>query len=237
MLPITTDPINPILKRQVRSFVMREGRVTASQKKAIATLWPIYGVAYSPMPLNLDAVFARRAAIILEIGFGNGDSLVAMARDNPDKNYLGVEVYTAGVGHCLIAAKHSGVKNLKLISHDAIAILSQQIADHALTAVQLFFPDPWPKKKHHKRRIINPDFIALLRQKIKPGGHFHCATDWQPYAQWALEHLDASADLSNLAGAGRFLPRPEYRPITKFEKRAIRLGHGVWDLVYTINPQ
>ncbi|MFT6156733.1 MAG: tRNA (guanine-N7-)-methyltransferase [Neolewinella sp.] len=211
---------------------MREGRVTASQKKAMETLWPIYGVGYSPERLNLDTLFGRNRPVTLEIGFGNGDSLVEMARNNPDNNYLGVEVYTAGVGHCLIAAKQQVVDNLRIISHDAIEILNHQIDDGALGAVQLFFPDPWPKKKHHKRRIINAGFIALLQRKIKSGGLFHFATDWQPYADWALEHLEATDGLVNLAGKGEFLPRPEYRPVTKFEKRGLRLGHGVWDLMY-----
>ncbi len=229
---LTVVEQNPKLKYPVRSFVKRDGRVTASQKKAIETLWPVYGVPYSPQRLDLDRLFDRVAPVVLEIGFGNGDSLVQMARDNPDKNYLGIEVYTAGVGHCLIAARQHEVSNLRVISHDAIEVLTMQITDDALSAVQLFFPDPWPKKRHHKRRIVSPKFLGLLRQKLKPNGNFHFATDWQPYALWAIEHLEADGSFNNLAGTGKFLPRPAFRPVTKFEKRGMGLGHAVWDLMF-----
>ncbi len=219
-------------KREVRSFVRREGRVTKCQKNAIDTLWSIYGVQYHQQPLDLPALFQNGAPVVLEIGFGNGDSLAQMAAENPDTNYLGVEVYTSGVGHCLIAAKQRDVSNLKIISHDAVEILRDQIADNTLAGVQLFFPDPWPKKKHHKRRIVNPTFLALIHSKISLGGFFHFATDWQPYADWALEVIEAEAGFKNRAGDNQFLPRPDFRPETKFERRGLRLGHGVWDLIY-----
>ncbi len=219
-------------RRPVRSFVRREGRITDSQKKALAALWPTYGIEYSPHLLNFDTLFTKPAPVVLEIGFGNGDSLVQMAKQDPDKNYLGVEVYSAGVGHCMIAAKEQAVDNLRLISHDAIDILKHQTSDHSLHAVQLFFPDPWPKKRHHKRRIMQTSFITLLQQKLRKDGVFHFATDWQPYANWAIEMLEATPEFDNLAGPGNFAPRPAARPITKFEKRGTRLGHGVWDLLF-----
>lgn len=220
------------IKREVRSFVRREGRITDSQKNAMDTLWPIYGVEYASKLLDLPALFQNEAPVVFEIGFGNGDSLAEMAAANPEINYLGAEVYTAGVGHCLIAAKQRNLTNLKIISHDAIEILRDQIAENALAGVQLYFPDPWPKKKHYKRRIVNPSFLALIHQKIGVGGFFHFATDWQPYAEWALEAVEAEPGFVNRVGGNQFLSRSEFRPETKFERRGLRLGHGVWDLIY-----
>jgi len=207
--------------RTIRSFVRRAGRMTAAQKRALQTLWPLYGIDYRPAQLDLDQAFGRKARRIMEIGFGNGDLLVSMAADNPETDFIGVEVHEPGVGHCLLAIQNQCLTNVRIISHDAIEVLKYQVADGSLQAVHVFFPDPWPKKRHHKRRIFQPDFVALLGRRIDHGGLLHTATDWQEYG----EHIEATI------GANKgFQPASavtDQRPQTKFEQRGKRLGHEI----------
>lgn len=203
--------------------------MTASQQKALAELWPDFGIEYVPAILDLDAQFGRRAPRVLEIGFGNGDSLVQLASENPDCDFLGIEVHDPGIGHCMIAARAAGISNLKLIGHDAIDVLQEQLAPASLTRINLYFPDPWPKKRHHKRRIVQPAFLELCASRLEPGGSLHIATDWENYA----EHIDAALAASPLfeceerrEHAG---DQPLQRPATKFERRGLKKGHRIWD--------
>ncbi|MFK5971005.1 MAG: tRNA (guanosine(46)-N7)-methyltransferase TrmB [Candidatus Marithrix sp.] len=212
----------------IRSFVRRNGRITISQRKAIDKLWPVYGVEIAG-ELNLDTLFGRKAEKHVEIGFGNGDSLIEMAASNPDYDYLGIDVYTSGIGHLLIKIEETQLTNIRIVHADAVEILTHNLTS-ALDTVYLFFPDPWPKKRHHKRRLIQPAFINLLAQRIKPNGKFHLATDWENYAQHMLSVLEASLEFTNYTNT--FSPRPPERPLTKFEQRGLRLGHKVWDLLY-----
>ena len=216
---------------RIRSFIRRQGRLTVAQSRAMEELWPVYGLEEN-QPLVAKAVFGRSAPLVLEIGFGNGESLAAMAAAHPDQDFVGIEVHTPGVGHLLLCAERLELKNLRVYCADAIEILSRQVDDASLQRVQLFFPDPWPKKRHHKRRIVNNAFLQLVCRKLKPGGIFHAATDWEPYAEHMAETLDAYPELYRLHAASAFVPRPDYRPLTKFETRGQRLGHGVWDLLY-----
>ncbi|TNF35613.1 MAG: tRNA (guanosine(46)-N7)-methyltransferase TrmB, partial [Gammaproteobacteria bacterium] len=195
-------------------------------------LWPVYGIEYQEQLLDLNQVFERVADTILEIGFGNGDALFQMAQKNPQNNYLGIEVHRPGVGHLLQLIEQSGISNVRIICHDAVDVLKQQIPDHTLNRLQLFFPDPWHKKKHHKRRIVQFDFVRLVAQKMAHGGIFHLATDWQDYAEHMLQTLNASDTFINLSPQNTYVERPSERPVTKFEQRGQRLGHGVWDLLF-----
>lgn len=222
----------PIEQWRIRSFIRRQGRVTAGQKMALEQYWDDYCLD-PEQPLNLQTTFADTAPIIVEIGFGNGESLAQMAENNPQNNYLGIEVHRPGVGHLLRLLAERHIDNLRVFHHDAIEILQQKIPDNALAGVHLFFPDPWHKRRHHKRRIVRPSFVELLEKKLQAGGYFHAATDWEHYAQEMLKTLSASTRLKNLADDGGFCPRPDYRPLTKFEKRGLRLGHGVWDLIFS----
>jgi len=181
---------------------------------------------------DFSQVFGRTAPLIVEIGFGSGDSLAKMAAANPDKDYIGIEVHRPGVGHLMLLLDQLGLTNVRIYCHDAIEIIERKVAGNSLAGVHLFFPDPWPKKKHHKRRIVRPSFVELLTRKLQPGGYFHAATDWQNYAENMLEVLSADSGISNTSDTGDYCERPEYRPLTKFEQRGIRLGHGVWDLVF-----
>lgn len=218
----------------IRSFVRREGRLTPSQKRALQELWPHFGLDFAKEQLDLDSVFARTDSRqrVLEIGFGNGDLLAELAVANPDNDYLGIEVHRPGVGHLLQMLERNGSNNVRVISHDAVEVLNEQLPPASLNQVLLFFPDPWPKKRHHKRRIVQPAFAQLVASRLKPAGIFHLATDWQNYAEQMLEVLEACPALENTAGAGQFAERPSSRPETKFERRGLRLGHGVWDLIY-----
>ncbi len=218
--------------RTIRSFVKREGRLTSGQQNAIDTQWPLFGVDYSNAQLDMTQLFERDAETVLEIGFGNGDSLWQMAVANPHINYFGIEVHRPGVGHLLHLVASSGCSNLRVSNHDAVEVLRDQIPDHSLDRVQLFFPDPWHKKKHHKRRIVQDAFIERVADKLKPGGVFHLATDWENYAEQMMAVLNNNHRFDNLSPDNTFVPRPEERPITKFEKRGHRLGHGVWDMLY-----
>jgi tRNA (guanine-N7-)-methyltransferase len=215
----------------VRSYVLRAGRITAAQKRALAELLPRYGIPYAEAQLDLDAVFGRRAPRVLEIGFGNGDTLVALAAASPEKDFLGVEVHPPGVGHCLLAIEAQGLANVRVIVHDAVEVLANMIAPGALDEVLLYFPDPWPKKRHHKRRIVQPAFVGLVASRLRVGGRFRLATDWEPYAAWMLEVVSASAQLANAAPGGGFVDRAG-REATRFERRGRRLGHAVFDLEF-----
>ena len=218
--------------RTIRSFVRREGRLTPGQQRAIDTLWSQFAIDTSDAILNLNQLFGRDAPKVLEIGFGNGASLAQMAADQPDHDFIGVEVHRPGVGQLLREIEQRGLTNLRVVCTDAVELLKQQIADNSLDRVQLYFPDPWHKKRHHKRRIISPLFVELLAQKITSGGHLHMATDWQHYAEQMLDDLSNSDQFINCADGADYIPRPDYRPLTKFEQRGQRLGHGVWDLLF-----
>ena len=217
--------------RKIRSFVRREGRITAGQQRALQDLWPRYGLA-ADGTLDLAAIFGRRAPRTLEIGFGNGDALATMAGQQPDTDFIGIDVHRPGVGRLLQQLDAHGLTNVRVMREDAVQLLNSCFPDNSLDRLLLFFPDPWHKKRHHKRRIVQPVFIELLAQKIKPGGMLHMATDWEDYARHMLEVMGASAAFSNCAASGKYSLRPDYRPVTKFEQRGRRLGHGVWDLLF-----
>ncbi|MDT4332017.1 tRNA (guanosine(46)-N7)-methyltransferase TrmB [Methylomonas sp. MED-D] len=217
---------------RIKSFIRRQGRATAGQKLALESHWEKY--CLSPdAEFNAELAFGRAASLIVEIGFGNGDSLAAMAEANPDLNYLGIEVHRPGVGHLMMLLEQRGIANVRIYHHDAIEVLERKIPDHCVAGVHLFFPDPWHKRRHHKRRIVRPSFLALLNRKLAIGAYFHAATDWREYAKDMLATLSADAGLKNASPTGDYCPRPDYRPLTKFENRGLRLGHGVWDLIFT----
>lgn len=218
--------------RRIRSFVKREGRLTLGQERAINELFPRYGLVLQDKLLNLDDTFQRVAPRILEIGFGNGKSLSEMAVNNPEQDYIGIEVHRPGVGNLLSQIEKLELNNLRVINDDGVDVLNKMIDDESLDAVQLFFADPWHKKRHHKRRIVQKEFVQLLRKKLKVGGVFHMATDWEHYAQHMMHVMNDSEGFENTAGKDQFLTRPEHRPLTKFEQRGQRLGHGVWDLIF-----
>jgi tRNA (guanine-N7-)-methyltransferase len=219
--------------RSIRSFVIRAGRVTDAQQRAMSELWPVYGLDFDPLrALDLAAIFGRVAPRTLEIGFGNGENLATLAAAHRERDYLGIEVHRAGVGRLLQAARDARLTNLRVVSHDAVEVLEQSIAPGALDEVLILFPDPWHKKRHHKRRIVQPAFVALLADRLRAGGRLSLATDWEPYAEWMLEVLGKEPALENLAADGRFVPRPEWRTLTRFEARGERLGHGVHDLAF-----
>lgn len=217
--------------RRIRSFVRREGRLTKGQERALLELWPVMGVEYRDEMLDLNQLFGRDAPVVLEIGFGMGKSLVEMAAAAPEKNFIGIEVHRPGVGACLSSAQDAGITNLRLFCHDAVEVLGQMIPDQSIDTLQLFFPDPWHKARHHKRRIVQPAFVQMLRPKLKIGGVFHMATDWENYAEHMLEVMNAAEGFVNTV-EGDYAPRPDSRPLTKFEQRGHRLGHGVWDLLF-----
>ncbi len=222
--------------RRIRSFVRREGRLTRGQQRALESLFPRFGIRLAQGRLDLDALYGRTAPRMLEIGFGNGAALAEMAAAQPHNDYLGIEVHRPGVGNLLQRIEASDLHNIRVSQDDAIEVLQQQIPDAALAAVYLFFPDPWHKRRHHKRRIVQPDFVQLIRRKLETGGLFHMATDWQDYAGHMLQVMEAAPGFENCAGPGRYMPRPDWRPLTRFENRGQRLGHGVWDLVFRKTP-
>jgi len=216
---------------RIRSFSLRQGRATVGQQKAIDKVWDTY--CLNPeQTYDYTQVFEREAPLIVEIGFGNGSSLAEMAQANPDLNYIGIEVHRPGVGSLMMILEQKGLKNVKIYHHDAIEILEDKIPDHTITGVHLFFPDPWQKRRHHKRRIVRPSFIDLLNKKLVPGGYFHAATDWEHYAKDMLKILSSTNRLINTSKDADYSQRPKYRPLTKFESRGISLGHGVWDLIF-----
>ena len=218
--------------RTIRSFVMRAGRTTEGQQKALDDVWPIMGLEVKDGPVVFSELFGRDAPVVLEIGFGMGDSLIEMASQQPEKNYIGIEVHRPGVGRLLSRAQEAGLSNIRVYAEDAIEVLAQCVPDNSLDVLQLFFPDPWHKKKHHKRRIVQPEFAQTVRKKLKIGGYFHMATDWENYAEHMMEVMTSAEGYQNKAGEGIFSPQPDWRPVTKFQKRGERLGHGVWDLIF-----
>jgi len=218
--------------RTVRSFVRREGRLTPSQQRALELLWPQYGIADGDGMIDLNQLFGRDAIKVLEIGFGNGSSLAEMAKNQADQDFIGVEVHRPGVGQLLNKIDQQHLTNLRIACTDAVELLKHRIADHSLDRVQLYFPDPWHKKRHHKRRIIQPEFVAILAKKIKSGGYLHLATDWQHYAEQMLDDLSNNQDFINCSDCAGYISRPDYRPLTKFELRGHKLGHKVWDLLF-----
>ncbi len=218
--------------RSIRSFVTRSGRITEAQQRALARLWPKYGIEFSPEPLQAPALYGRDAPRTLEIGFGNGENLAALAQAHPERDFLGIEVHRPGVGRLLRTLESQALTNVRLICHDAVEVLAQQIAPQWLQEILIFFPDPWPKKRHHKRRLVQQAFAQLLAGRLSPGGLLRIATDWQPYALEMLATLSGVAQLQNLAADGSFVPRPTGRQPTRFERRGERLGHEVWDLAF-----
>jgi len=226
------DETSPV-GRPIRSFVLRQGRMSVAQQRAHDNLKAVYGIPYAVQALDLAAAFGRDAPKILEIGFGMGDATAIIASAHPENDYLGIEVHGPGVGSLLNQIQERALTNLRIIQHDAVEVLRDMIPDASLAGVHIFFPDPWHKKRHHKRRLIKPDLIALIANKLVPGGYLHCATDWEDYAIQILEVLSGEPTLTNTADG--YAPRPAYRPLTKFEQRGIRLGHGVWDIVFKLN--
>ena len=215
--------------RPIRSYVLRQGRVTDAQQRAVGELLPRFGISYSREPLDLVRAFGRAAPKILEIGFGMGETTARIAASHPGNDYLGIEVHTPGVGSLLKRAAELGLTNIRVIQHDAVEVVEHMIPPGSLDGVHIFFPDPWPKKRHHKRRLLQPPFVALLASRMKPGAYLHVATDWEDYAQEIREVLSAERLLVNTADG--FAPRPDYRPLTKFESRGLKLGHSVWDIL------
>jgi len=225
--------VGPHLRRPIRSFVLREGRITEGQRRAFAGPWQRYGVEPDTgRHLDLPELFGNRNPVLLEIGFGNGGALLQMAARHPERNYLGIEVHRPGVGHLLLRLEEQGLANVRVLRQDALELLRHHLADASLDGIYLFFPDPWHKKRHHKRRIVRPEFAQLVARRLKPGGLLHLATDWEDYARHMLEVLDACPALHNQGGPDGFVPRPQDRPQTRFEQRGQRLGHATWDLVY-----
>ncbi|MDP3777342.1 tRNA (guanosine(46)-N7)-methyltransferase TrmB [Methylotenera sp.] len=219
-------------QRRIRSFVLRQGRLTKGQARALETGLPQFGVNYTPELLDLNAVFNRAdSKKILEIGFGMGETTAKIAQVLPDCDFLAAEVHTPGVGALLKLIQENALTNIRVIQHDVVEVLHHMVADASLDGVHIFFPDPWHKKRHHKRRLIQAEFVNLLCTKLKAGGYLHVATDWQEYAEWVLEVLNAEAQLENTAKD--YAVKPSYRPLTKFENRGLKLGHGVWDMVFT----
>jgi len=235
--PIIGAPRKPqslVTHPPIRSYVLRQGRFSPAQQKAFAELMPRYGVPYRAMPLDFAAVFGRSAPVVVEIGSGMGETTVRIAHENPDTDYLAVEVHAPGVGALLRRVEDLGLANVRVAQHDAVEVLRDMVPAASLAAIHVFFPDPWPKKRHHKRRLVQPDFAALAASRLAPGGRLHAATDWQEYADHMLEVLSGVSGMRNTAAD--FAPRPPWRPETKFEKRGRGLGHGVWDLVFIKEP-
>ncbi|HLF23424.1 MAG TPA: tRNA (guanosine(46)-N7)-methyltransferase TrmB [Burkholderiales bacterium] len=228
---MAVEEMSPTTRRPIRSYALRQGRMTEAQRGALERLWPRFGVTLSETPLDLGAVFGRTAPVILDIGFGNGDALVDMATAQPEKDFLGVDVHRPGVGSLLRKLEAADCKNVRVIVADVNDVLAR-LAPGALDAAHLFFPDPWPKKRHHKRRLMGPAFAERLCNALKPGGYVHCATDWEEYAARMLDVLEATPGLTNVAGARTYAERPRSRPVTRFEQRGLNAGRMVRDLVF-----
>jgi len=215
----------------IRSYVLRQGRFSPAQQRAYAELMPRFGVEYARKPLDFRELFGRLAPCVVEIGSGMGETTARIASENPATDYLAIEVHAPGVGSLLRQVGEQGLTNLRIVVHDAVEVLRDMVAPGALAGIHVFFPDPWPKKRHHKRRLVQPEFAALAASRLAPGGYLHVATDWQEYADHVLAVLSATPGLANTAAA--FAPRPATRPETKFERRGLKLGHGVWDIIFT----
>ena len=226
-----SDPPATGARQPVRSYVLRAGRITRAQRRALDELLPRWGLTHAQGILDLDAVFGRGAPRVMEIGFGDGDTLLDLAAQHPDTDFIGVEVHPPGIGHCLLGIESRSLTNLRVIPRDAVEVLGSQFGPGSLDEVLLYFPDPWPKKRHHKRRIVQPAFVALVAERLKPGGMFRLATDWEPYAQWMIEVFAGEPRLTNAAEDGRFIDASK-RGLTRFEARGQRLGHGIFDLEY-----
>lgn len=223
-------------KKDIRSYVIRGGRMTEGQQKAFEQWWPKYGLSLYDGPIVMAEVFGRVAPLVIEVGFGMGDSLLEMAKNEPDKDFIGIEVHPPGAGRLINEAGKAGLTNLKVYLADALDVLEDCIPKHCADRFQLYFPDPWHKKKHTKRRIVQPKFVEYVRGVLKPGAVFHLATDWEHYAEHMMEAMTLAPGFTNAEGEYVYAPRPEYRPITKFEKRGTRLGHGIWDLLFITQP-
>jgi tRNA (guanine-N7-)-methyltransferase len=233
---IENSNLEDLKNRRIRSFVLRQGRLTKGQARALELQWPKYGVEYGLQSIDLNQIFGRiDSKKIFEIGFGMGESTAKIAQTLPDCDFLAAEVHTPGVGALLKLVEELALTNIRVIQHDVVDVLQNMLADNSLDGVHIFFPDPWHKKRHHKRRLIQAEFVKLLCSKLKTGAYIHVATDWQEYAEWVLEVLDAEPQLQNTAlkENNGYAEKPSYRPLTKFENRGIKLGHGVWDLVFT----
>lgn len=228
------SPDAPLHRRGIKSYVIRAGRMTPAQTRGLEDVWPRLGLSLADGPQDLEALFGRRAPCVVEIGFGMGTSLIEQAKTHPETDFIGIEVHAPGVGKLLDEADKLGLTNLRVYREDALRVLEECLPAGAIDTVQLFFPDPWPKKKHHKRRIVQPAFVELIRTRLAPNGVFHMATDWEAYAEWMAEVMEAAPGYVNTADADTapFVPRPSFRPLTKFEARGEKLGHGVWDLIY-----
>ncbi len=224
--------IDDISRRSIKSFVRRSGRMTHGQKKALAEYWPLYGLDFRPVQIDIAAISGGFEALKLEIGFGSGEALISMAQNDPTCLYLGIEVHDSGVGRCLKSIHDKTLSNIRVIKHDAIEVMLQMLSPQSLDRILLFFPDPWHKKRHNKRRILNQRFRDLSAVLLKPGACLHMATDWQDYAEYMAREMLGDARYLNRGDDKGFSPRPIYRPITRFEKRGITLGHGVWDLIF-----
>lgn len=225
-------PEGSIEPRRVRSFVLRQGRITPAQAQAFDTHWSRYGLDYSGQIVNLQTLFSRPAPVVLEIGFGNGEQLLHAAVNETTRNFIGIEVHRPGVGRLMNGLAEANVDNIRISNHDAVEVIEGQFAPGSLDEVRIYFPDPWPKKRHHKRRLIQPGFVELLATRVRAGGLLHLATDWAEYAEHMLEVVDSSDKWRNRAGLGAYSEMPAWRINTRFEKRGVRLGHGVWDLIY-----
>ena len=221
----------PDKDRPIRSFVLRKGRLTQAQARALAELWPRFGIEDHSALIDPAKLFGREAPLVIEIGFGNGEATWRMARDEPEKNFIGIEVHKPGVGHLLQALDAQELDNVRIARSDAVHFIRDRLTDHSMHEVRIYFPDPWPKKRHHKRRLIQAKFLDLLAARMAPGAVLHLATDWQPYADHMLEHLEETGAFENLSGSGDYCPRPQWRPQTKYELRGERLGHKTRDIV------
>ena len=226
------DDTAPAHPRRIRSFVLREGRITPAQQRAFETLWSRYGLDYRGTTRDLDAGFGRSASRVMEIGFGNGEALAWASEHDPERDFIGVEVHGPGVGRLMNALASRDATNVRIYKHDTVEVLEREIAPATLAEVRIWFPDPWPKKRHHKRRLIQSDFAALLASRVAPGGLLHLATDWQGYAEHMLDVMDAAPGWRNSSGPGSYADKPAWRIETHFERRGLKLGHGVWDLLY-----
>lgn len=225
-----TTPGGRLTSQSIRSFVLRQGRMSEAQHRFLDEMMPKVGLPYRPEPVDLDAVFGRKAPHIVEIGFGMGQATAQIAQVRPGDDFVGIEVHAPGVGGLCKLIDEGGLTNLRIVQHDAVEVLRDMIPEGSLAGVHIYFPDPWPKKRHHKRRLVQGPFVKLIASRLAPGGYLHCATDWEEYAHQMLEVLSAEPLLANTADG--FAPKPDYRPLTKFENRGLKLGHGVWDVVF-----